>query len=49
MRLARTVLVGSTAVDGVRVANCDVNVVKTDNINKPIDIKKSVHFIVNIN
>ena len=36
-------IVGSTAAYCVRVATCDVTVVKTDNSNKPIDIKKSVH------
>ena len=36
-------IVGSTAAYCVRVASCDVTVVKTDNSNKPIDIKKSVH------
>lgn len=36
-------IVGSTASYCVRVAPCDVTVVKTDNSNKPIDIKKSLH------
>lgn len=36
-------IVGSTASYCVRVAPCDVTVVKTDNSNKPIDIKKSIH------
>lgn len=36
-------IVGSTAAYCVRVADCDVTVVKTDNSNKPIDIKKSIH------
>lgn len=36
-------IVGSTAAYCVRVAKCDVTVVKTDNSNQPIEIKKSIH------
>lgn len=36
-------IVGSTSAYCVRVANCDVNVIKTDNSNQPIHIKKSIH------